>query len=97
MENGGRLEIETWLAHKRKAPEEKREKYLAVKFSDTGPGISPEVLEEIFDPFFTTKPTGSGLGLYTAYRILKNHDAFIEVQSKQGKGTETCIYFRITR
>jgi len=96
MQNGGRLEIETWLAVKRKAPDQKKMKYVAIKMSDTGCGIALEILEKIFDPFFTTKSTGSGLGLYTSYRILKNHDAFIEVQSEQNRSTDTFIYFKTT-
>ncbi len=96
MQHGGRLEIETWLALKRKVSGQKKKKYVAVKMSDTGCGIAPEILEKIFDPFFTTKPTGSGLGLYTSYRILKDHDAFIEVQSKQNRGVDTFIYFKTT-
>jgi len=96
MENGGRLEIETWLAHKRKALDQEKEDYVAVRMSDTGCGVAPEILEKIFDPFFTTKPTGSGLGLFTSYRILKNHDAFIEVQRNQSGGTDILVFFKLT-
>jgi two-component system, NtrC family, sensor kinase len=67
--------------------------YVYVKISDTGKGITPEHLPKIFDPFFTTKPVGAGtgLGLSTAYGIVKNHNGEIEVESKVGKGTTFTI------
>lgn len=90
IEKGGKIEIDTSMKIR------KSRRYVSVKISDTGCGIPDEIMDRIFDPFFTTKPTGSGLGLYSAYRILQNHDASIEVRSRQDKGTETSICFRIT-
>jgi signal transduction histidine kinase len=57
-----------------------------VEIGDTGPGIPQEVLPRIFDPFFTTKGVGegSGLGLDTACRIIRNHHGTIQVESKPG-------------
>jgi two-component system cell cycle sensor histidine kinase/response regulator CckA len=54
---------------------------------DRGPGIAPEHLEKIFDPYFTTKETGTGLGLTSAYSIVKKHDGDIRVTSRTGQGT----------
>ena len=54
---------------------------------DTGIGISEEQVGRIFDPYFTTKQQGRGLGLATAYSIVKNHGGYISVESKLGHGT----------
>jgi CheY-like chemotaxis protein len=58
-----------------------------VSIVDTGIGISEEHLGRIFDPYFTTKQQGRGLGLATAYSIVKNHGGYISVESKAGHGT----------
>lgn len=67
-----------------------------VKFSvqDNGIGIEEKNLTKIFDPYFSTKSkdTGSGLGLYVSYGIIKAHNGFIDVSSKPGKGTTFDIY-----
>lgn len=70
--------------------------YIKVSIQDTGHGISPEHRQKIFDPFFTTKKKGkgSGLGLASAYGIVKNHNGTISVSSKMGKGTRFDIYLR---
>ncbi|NPV44596.1 MAG: hypothetical protein HPY70_11595 [Firmicutes bacterium] len=62
------------------------------EFTDTGPGIPREHLENIFNPFFTTKDTGTGLGLAISYQIMKMHHGAIEVESSEGKGST----FRMT-
>lgn len=62
-------------------------KFVKITVSDTGTGISPENLHRIFDPYFTTKQDGSGLGLATAYSIIKHHGGSISVDSKAGRGT----------
>jgi PAS domain S-box-containing protein len=64
---------------------------------DQGTGIPPEHLPRIFDPYFTTKEKGSGLGLATAYSIVKNHDGMISVASELGKGSTFTIYLPATR
>ncbi|MBW1947832.1 MAG: PAS domain S-box protein [Deltaproteobacteria bacterium] len=64
-----------------------------IRISDTGKGISPQVLSKIFDPFFTTKEVnkGTGLGLNVAYNIIQQHKGTIEVESEVGKGTTFTI------
>ena len=61
---------------------------IRIAFSDTGPGIPPELQQRIFDPFFTTKEvgTGTGLGLSITYSILKEYGGEISVDSRPGKG-----------
>jgi PAS domain S-box-containing protein len=58
-----------------------------VQIADTGPGIEEKDLSHLFDPFFTTKVSGSGLGLAIVHSIIKEHNGYIGVKSKLGKGT----------
>jgi len=67
-------------------------RYVYVKFHDTGHGIAPENIGRIFDPFFTTKDTGTGLGLAVVHRIVDFHAGYIEVESELDKGTEFRIF-----
>lgn len=69
-------------------------KYVKLSVSDTGVGIDEENLTKIFDPYFSTKQkeTGSGLGLYVTYGIIKAHNGFIDVSSKVGEGTTFDVY-----
>lgn len=68
--------------------------YVMVSVSDTGSGMSAEVVERIFDPFFTTKDVGkgTGLGLAIAMTIIKSHGGFINVYSEVEKGSRFSIY-----
>jgi len=61
--------------------------YVHVQISDTGVGMSPQVLKKVFDPFFTTKKTGTGLGLSVCYGIIENHGGDIVAESQLGRGT----------
>jgi two-component system, cell cycle sensor histidine kinase and response regulator CckA len=67
-------------------------RYVRVAIADSGVGIKPEILPRIFDPFFSTKKTGSGLGLATAYSIIKRHEGCIEVQSAVGQGATFTLW-----
>ncbi|MDZ7275915.1 MAG: ATP-binding protein [candidate division KSB1 bacterium] len=69
--------------------------FVVVAIRDTGTGIAPENLPLIFEPFFSTKAVGkgSGLGLPTAYGIVRSHGGVIHVESEPGRGTEFRIYF----
>ena len=70
----------------------KEGKYIKISVEDQGIGISKEHLKQIFDPYFTTKQKGSGLGLATAYSVIKRHDGYIQVESELGVGTTFNIY-----
>lgn len=67
--------------------------YAVITIADTGTGMDNTTLQRIFDPFFTTKDKerGTGLGLASAYGIIKNHGGFINVESKVGHGTTFSI------
>ena len=68
--------------------------YVEVSVADTGTGIDPDIIEKVFDPFFTTKEMGrgTGLGLASAYGIIKSHGGFIDVKSELGKGSTFSFY-----
>lgn len=61
--------------------------FVAIEFSDNGPGIPKGVVENIFEPFYTTKDKGTGLGLAITHRIIEGHDGLIKVLSGDKKGT----------
>src|SRR5437879_2005803 len=66
--------------------------YVRVRIRDEGVGIPEKYMKRIFDPYFTTKPKGSGLGLATAYSIIKNHNGLMMVESEVHVGTTFTIY-----
>jgi PAS domain S-box-containing protein len=70
--------------------------YVHISIHDSGIGIAKEHLPHIFDPFFTTKQEGRGLGLATAYSIIKKHKGFIKAESEFGTGTTFHIYLPAT-
>jgi signal transduction histidine kinase len=63
-------------------------RYAVLRITDEGPGIPEDIREKIFDLYFTTKAGGSGIGLAMTYRILQLHHGSVEVQSREGRGTE---------
>ncbi len=74
--------------------EAKEGPYVIVTVTDTGTGISHDIMDHIFDPFFTTKEfgKGTGLGLSTALGIVRSHGGFIKVYSEEGRGTSFKVY-----
>jgi PAS domain S-box-containing protein len=85
MPGGGHIQVETG-----RDPE--RAGWLRLIVTDSGAGMSPEVLEKIWEPFFTTKASGSGLGLSVSAKIIREHGGTVEVRSKPEYGTTFTIY-----
>lgn len=84
MPEGGNLRVS--LARRPGGPHQ-----LRLVVTDDGDGIDPTVRDRIFDPFVTTKPTGSGLGLATAFRVVSEHGGRIHFDSTAGEGTSFYI------
>ncbi len=98
MPEGGKLTIETankWLddraGRERDLPPGQ---YISVCVTDTGTGISRDIVDRIFDPFFTTKPIGqgTGLGLSMIHGFVRQSGGQIRVYSEPGHGTTMCLY-----
>jgi PAS domain S-box-containing protein len=74
--------------------------YVTLTVADTGIGISPEDMERIFEPFYTKKSmgrSGTGLGMAVVWGTVKDHRGYIDIKSKEGKGTTITLYFPVTR
>jgi PAS domain S-box-containing protein len=98
MPDGGDIYIQTenvYLSEEYCKPfEVPQGNYVKVSVTDTGMGIEPDIIERIFEPFFTTKEVGkgTGLGLASAYGIIKNHNGIIRVYSEKNHGTTFNLY-----
>jgi len=98
MPDGGKLTIETDVLYvdEKLVPffvDAPRGYYVSISITDTGIGMDKEMITKIYEPFYTTKSHGTGLGLSVVYGIVKQHNAFIDVQSQPGKGTTFKVYF----
>jgi PAS domain S-box-containing protein len=99
MPDGGRITIETankWLDERAaKERELSPGQYISVCVTDTGTGMTPEVIAQAFDPFFTTKPLGqgTGLGLSMIHGFVRQSGGQVRIYSELGKGTTMCLYF----
>jgi PAS domain S-box-containing protein len=103
MPKGGTLTVSTRLNHLEEnyppvqAGELKAGRYACISVSDTGHGMSKEILERVFEPFFTTKPRGkgTGLGLAMVYGFAKQSGGIVRIYSELGYGTTVSIYLPI--
>ena len=68
-----------------------------ISICDTGTGINPENLKKIFEPYYTTKESGTGLGLTLAYKIIREHQGDMSVESREGEGTDFEIVLPVYR
>jgi len=84
MPQGGKIQVRSRRA-------DRLGDQVEVSISDTGPGITPEVLSNLFEPFFTTKSMGTGLGLAVSYGIVEGHGGTIEVKSEPGQGATLIV------
>ena len=98
MPDGGKITLETgnrWM-DVRTARDRGLEagQYISLCVTDTGTGMTPDVVAKAFDPFFTTKPIGlgTGLGLSMIYGFAKQSGGAVHIYSEVGKGTTVCIY-----
>ncbi|MEX2615453.1 MAG: ATP-binding protein [Alphaproteobacteria bacterium] len=103
MPEGGKLHFQTALSEFEDArqggiTEIPPGEYICLSISDTGEGISPDILSQVFDPFFTTKPEGhgTGLGLSMVYGFVKQSGGDVNIYSETGKGTTIRIFLPTT-
>jgi CheY-like chemotaxis protein len=98
MPDGGRLTIETantWVDdHGARERDMIKGQFVAICVTDTGTGMTPDVVARAFDPFFTTKPIGqgTGLGLSMIYGFAKQSGGQVRIYSEVGEGTTVKIY-----
>ncbi|MBL6080655.1 PAS domain S-box protein [Belnapia sp. T18] len=98
MPDGGRLTVETanrWLDERAARTRDLAPgQYVSLCVSDTGTGMTPEVVGRAFDPFFTTKPIGmgTGLGLSMIYGFVRQSGGQARIYSEPGQGTMVCLY-----
>ncbi|MGD0482669.1 MAG: ATP-binding protein [Terracidiphilus sp.] len=111
MPEGGRLEValeEDFSAGNGSLPQARQNgvdgartghtapRFAVLRIADEGEGIPAEIREKIFDLYFTTKSGGSGIGLAMTYRILQFHHGSVDVQSREGRGTEFLLRIPLT-
>ena len=103
MPQGGSLVVATSVAQISPAyasshPEASVGEFVCITVTDTGCGMDDHTMSRLYEPFFTTKEVGkgTGMGLATAYGLIKQHNGWIEAESKVGKGTKFKIFLPIS-
>jgi len=103
MPDGGKLRIATRIEQmpgrsSRHPTDLAAGSYCAIAISDTGFGMSPEVLARVFEPFFTTKGgRGTGLGLATVHGVIRQFDGAVAAESEPGRGSTFTIFLPVAR
>jgi len=94
MKDGGTLKISAHNEVLEGKPEGLRGEHVVLRVSDTGSGMSRDVMNRVFEPFFTTKSfgEGTGLGLSQVFGFAKQLGGAVEVDSEEGKGSTFCLY-----
>ena len=87
MPEGGLIRIRIRERFYAPAPNSAHREGVTIEIRDQGVGIAKEDLEQVLEPYFTTKEMGNGLGLTTAYWIVKHHEGLLEIDSAPGSGT----------
>lgn len=87
MPEGGELRVGTLLSQDGE--------WVLVAFRDSGPGLTPDQVQNIFEPFYTTKPRGTGLGLAISYGIVERHGGTIEVSTQPGLGSTFIVHLPV--
>ena len=102
MPDGGQLTVETSAvdldeAYAAATPDVHPGRYVTVAVSDTGVGMSPDVLDKVFEPFFTTKPIGqgTGLGLSMVYGFARQSGGQVRIHSELGQGTSVKMFLPV--
>ncbi|MDE4272781.1 ATP-binding protein [Phaeobacter gallaeciensis] len=102
MPNGGEIRVETEAVTLTAPLERDRAKvpagdWVTIRVSDEGVGIDPDKMQKVFEPFYTTKRTGegTGLGLSTAYGIIKQTGGYIFIDSVKDHGTRFTLFFPV--
>src|SRR6185503_17762738 len=103
MPKGGILTVETDIieispVYAASHPEASAGKFVCITVTDTGCGMNEQTKSRLFEPFFTTKEVGkgTGMGLATAYGLIKQHNGWIEAESEIGKGSTFKIFLPST-
>jgi CheY-like chemotaxis protein len=94
MPDGGTLSISTSLVRRGEEPGELEGDFVRISVTDTGEGMSPDVLARATEPFYSTKPVGkgTGLGLAQVYGIVDQSGGTLRIASREGEGTRVDIY-----
>ena len=97
MPNGGLLDFTSRKAHVEDNPDLEDGDYIELRISDTGIGMTGDVLDRAFEPFFTTKEVGkgTGLGLSMVYGMARQSGGVARIVSEPGKGTTVSLFFKV--
>ncbi len=102
MPHGGKITVSTasFVMGDRPDPAKRgltEGEYILLTVTDTGTGMTPEVMARAFEPFFTTKPIGqgTGLGLSMVYGFIKQAKGYVQIESEPGRGSRVCLYLPV--